>query len=328
MGLPDIPLPTAWITAKPVHQGAISADTFNYTITGLSASTIYQYRAYMVVDGVPYYGDTCQINTGSMPVYSPSVCTGIASGITTNSMDIHQNKVTSNGGLPITEYGVIYTQNSKYGCAACMTYNSINMCMESICSDIPINTNYFEANTCTLSGLYSNANTYFRAFAKNNVGLGYGLVKTEQTEQLDITPITICLNETTNIIGCGSSNGYICANPSLSIGQCAVVNVAVCHYLVGGGTARTRIYCKPNGSSSYIQIYCLENPYEQPLPIQYTNVSILGGDAICWNHCTSGFECSYSFIKTVNVGSYTPDICPTISSTYCCDRIVSPASST
>lgn len=319
MSLSEIPLPTDWITAKPINQGAVPADNFSYTITGLTASTIYLYRAYMVVDGIPYYGDTLQICTGAIPIYVPNVCTGNAFDISCTSMNICQNKVINNGGAPINEYGVLYTQNSKFSSAACMTYGSTNMCMKSICSDIIINTDYFTGNTCTLSGLNSNTNTYFRAFAKNSAGLGYGSIKAEQTEQLDVTPIEFCLNRTS--VGCGVSGGFICANPALSVGQCAVVNVEVCHHLVGSGSAMTRILCRPNNTPAFIQIYCCSNTYNQQLPLQSINVSMQSGDAISWNHCTNGSQGSYSYIEAADIASYSTNISPTISPIHYCDRI-------
>jgi hypothetical protein len=173
-------MPT-WTEAKPINVGAIPADNYNYTITGMSASTIYEYRAYMVVDGVPYYGNTRSTITLPIPTAPPALVTGVAYDINYNSMGICNNYLTDKGNLCVCEYGVLYTQSNSYVTEANMIYENANICKQSICSDIAISVNYFTGAGNLLTGLSPNTQTFYRAFAKNSAGTGYGTILSQLT---------------------------------------------------------------------------------------------------------------------------------------------------
>lgn len=172
----------SWIIT-PLVAGPLATNSFDFTIEGLSASTKYIYRSYFIVDGVSYYGNTLTGTTVPTPLFSPTLTTGIAGGITQNEFLISGNEVDDKGGALITEYGVLYTQSGSYGTDSNLIYSNIPFVSSaSTHADIAIDTPYF----FTAIGLVPNTTTYYRAFAKNAIGIGYGEVKNVITE--DIAP--------------------------------------------------------------------------------------------------------------------------------------------
>jgi len=169
-----------WITT-PLHTGAIPADNYTCTIASLLPSTLYEYRAYMIVDGVSYCGETCQITTLPVPTHVPTVTTGVAYDITENSIGVCNSCVTDKGNLNANEYGVLYTQSVAYATDLQMVYGNPNVSKQSISADIAINTGYFTGSGNLLTGLLPNVETFYRAFVKNTVGSGYGEIKSQLT---------------------------------------------------------------------------------------------------------------------------------------------------
>jgi hypothetical protein len=174
---------STWITT-PLQTGAIPNNNYACTITGLNPSTVYQYRAYMVVDGVEYYGDTCQITTLSVPTHEPYVTTGVAYNVTCNCMGICNNCLTDKGNLNVIEYGILYTQSGAYATESQLTYENYPsvVCKQSISADIAVSTGYFTGGGNLLTGLSFNTETFYRAFAKNSVGIGYGQICSQITD--------------------------------------------------------------------------------------------------------------------------------------------------
>ena len=111
--------PTEWYTTE-LTAGSVENGKFNYNIPNLSASTCYEYRAYAIIGGIPYYGNILSGITLSEPWTTPSVETGCAENITQTSIEFVGNRVTNKGGLPLAEYGILYTQIGAYGNNSCM----------------------------------------------------------------------------------------------------------------------------------------------------------------------------------------------------------------
>lgn len=168
-----------------LSAGPLAVDNYDYDIPNLSASTVYEYRAYAVINGTPYYGNILTGCTDAVPTTIPSVITGLASNVNETYMSLTGNTLTNNGGLPIAEYGVLYTQISSYGNTGCMIYEAypVKMCKKSISADIATGITYFSGSlqARSISGLTSGTMTYFRAFAKNANGIGYGDIENETT---------------------------------------------------------------------------------------------------------------------------------------------------
>lgn len=171
-----------WKTTS-LGAGPLTGNTYNCNIPQLSASTIYEYRAYVVICGTQYYGDVQTGCTLAIQTVAPNVCTGIAYGIVQEKMSICNNKVLDNGGLPIAEYGFLYTQNSSYGNNNCLVLGAYpaKVCKKSTPANIEVGASYYTGTTNEMTGLVPNTQTYFRAFARNASGVGYGDIKTAIT---------------------------------------------------------------------------------------------------------------------------------------------------
>jgi len=172
----------SWIFTS-LKSGPLPSDNYQWDITGLSANTIYAYRAYVVIDGIVYTGETFTGITSVIPTYPPSgVTTGNATGITATSFNITGSSVGWKGIVPIEEYGIIYTQNPIWGTEANLIYENVaNFSKVSILGDIGEGDLFNNIITSLTPGTM----TYFRAFAKNASGIGYGEIKTTTTASLD-----------------------------------------------------------------------------------------------------------------------------------------------
>lgn len=160
----------------PLKSGALPSDNYHMDITGLSANTIYAYRAYVIIDGIVYYGQTLTGTTGIVPTYPPSgVTTGTAEDLGTTNFNVSGSSVGWKGALDIEEYGILYTQNSFWGTNNNLVYeNTANFSKLSTLANIGEGVLFNNA----ITGLVSGTLTYFRAFAKNASGVGYGDIET------------------------------------------------------------------------------------------------------------------------------------------------------
>ena len=297
---------STWITTSLV-SGALSVNNYNFTIQSLSPSTAYDYRAYMVIGGVPYVGDIQHITTAALPVGIPIVNTGSAEDFTSNTMYIRHNNIEDKSNGIINEYGVLYTQNPIYGTSNNLVYGSVNVCKKSNFDDICIDDTFFCGVDGAMTGLLPNTQTYYRGFAKNSAGSGYGVVKTQQTCLPPTTPLTLSMvREHSSDIG--SANGCLCISPSIPAGQCVTLRVDINQGICGSGIACSELFCKPNGGSYHsLQILssCAAGIYAQP-----TTFTLNYGDTICFNHCNSGNAGSFSSVYLYSINSYSSGIIP------------------
>jgi hypothetical protein len=253
-----MPAPT-WITATPLLPGPVplSGTCYNYTINGLSADTVYNYRSYMIVCGVEYFGNIYQIAT-TLPFAVPTVSSGAAylSTNPTTSIRVSGNCIT-NKGCPatITEYGIIYTQNPSRSCASVMCYENTPTCVckKSLCDDAVMNPYFLNNILYSIVGLSANTITYYRAFAKNNTGSGYGNICCIQTSSQPPKEINLCCLGGTGD-GTAYSNKCHClySTPAMVAGECycACFFIDLCTYgQATGSFSNVNITC--NGISKY-----------------------------------------------------------------------------
>lgn len=211
-------------TLTSLSPGPLVGHTYECNITSLSASTIYEYRAYSVINGEPYYGNIRTGCTLAISTTVPTVNTGCATCVTDSSMRITGNTVTNKGGLCIAEYGVLYTQNAAYGNTSCMVYEAVpaKICKKCISADIAMGATFFTtAPIYSIIGLSDSDPTYYRAFARNACGSGYGTIKTQTTCSLPPPP-SIDISVQIRWIGFKAPNegfggiyGLYCCNGSL-----------------------------------------------------------------------------------------------------------------
>lgn len=292
----------AWVTTTLI-AGALAVNNYTTTITGLLPSSLYQYRAYIVVGGTPYTGNILEITTAALPLSAPTVVTGLAYSASTTGIKVSGSSVTNKGNVAtVSEYGILYTQNATYGTDANLRYQNLppNVKKLSTCADIATGVTFAK----TISGLAANTTTYYRAFARNTVGCGYGTVKTKQTCSI---PVNVCLLHIPN--GTYYSSGCVVISPALTSGQYVTVDFTTQHTVYTGGVSETSIYCKPNGSGSFTQIFSV-----QTVPATFchndgiTGIQINCGDVVCFQNCSTGGSGSCSTVCLQGISGDSLDI--------------------
>ena len=170
-----------WIKTDPLKQGPLLNNWYNQNITGLTPSTTYRYRSYFIVEGVEYRGVNTYTATTAAVVYDiPIVNTGTANTITETSMNISGNEITDDGSSNVIEYGILYTQSSTFGTPLKLVYSNSPISVKKVSTTSTPTIPHTFNNT--LINLNQNTLTYYRAFAKNSNGIGYGDIFTQITE--------------------------------------------------------------------------------------------------------------------------------------------------
>ena len=151
--------------------------SFSKSLTGLSSSTTYTYRAYATNSAGTTYGANEQAATTAAST-TPSVTTNNASSITANSMRLNGN-LTSTGGATVTAKGFVRSSglitNPQLG----------GMGVTNVSVGTNVNTTgTYQGFTSSLS---ANTTYYIRAYATNVNGTSYGVVKSATTTQNWIT---------------------------------------------------------------------------------------------------------------------------------------------
>jgi hypothetical protein len=128
-----------WIKADPLNMGPLNENWYNYTITGLTPSTAYRYRSYFIVNGVEYRGiNTYTAITSSNTYELPVVTTSeVVRNITVDGFDVIENLLNSDGGAPIIEYGLLYTQRNAFNTNSTLIYDNYHEYIR--CNVIPPN---------------------------------------------------------------------------------------------------------------------------------------------------------------------------------------------
>ena len=233
-----------WLTTTQKF-GPLAVNNWTETISDLETNTTYQYRALMIVNGVTYNGTTRTRTIPDIPTTIPSLTTGIAGNLTTNSFSIANSIVDSKGNLPtVSKYGVIWTQSSGVGSG--LNYSNKSGVDETN-SDIAIGTPF----TKNATGLLANTQTWYRAFAENTNGYGYGDVRTAQT-QASVAEIQFA-----SIIGGNQAvmGGNNLAGKTFSITFSYHI-VAACDLIgvSGQNNATTNIHVSTNGGVTWVDV--------------------------------------------------------------------------
>lgn len=305
----------------PLSAGSLVGDSYDMDINSLSPSTIYEYRAYAVIGGEICTGNTLTGCTDAVPTSMPDVETGSGlSSILGTSMLVKWSSLIDNGGIPIAEYGHLFTQVSAYGNDANLRYENAptNVCKNSAFSAIT-NGTQFKDSTAQLSGLTPNTLTYFRAFAKNANGVGYGDIETQLTNQ-PIIPVDVCLFRVYTA-GINSANGCVCFNPLLETGQYVEIAISIDHCVQDSGYAITEVFCKPAGVPTYTLIEALNTDSIENFETHSFSVPLSENDSLCWQHSNTGNYGSWSTIRLASIGGHSIELNPTINSTYYCDCV-------
>jgi hypothetical protein len=164
--------------SKASKSGNITNFPSTYTVdaTNLQPNTTYNFRAYVISNGVVSYGNALTFKT--LAVTQPSVTTGGASGITVNSAKL-QGNITALGSYPISEYGICWsTNNQNPSVADTKSSKSGNV------SSVP---NAFTVDATNLSAitLY-----YYRAYVISNGVITYGNAMSFRTLPVTLPTVT------------------------------------------------------------------------------------------------------------------------------------------
>lgn len=127
---------------------------------------------------------TTTTTTTAAPVVNvvPSVTTGEFSMATAFFDSIGNNIITDDGNDTVTEYGFLWTTNALYG-------NQTQLVYENAPTHVELKSFPFTVPSGDIPKTFGSkiseqddiSTIYFRAFARNSVGIGYGLVKSAPT---------------------------------------------------------------------------------------------------------------------------------------------------
>lgn len=133
----------------------VSTASFNSAVTGLTPNTTYYVRAYAITQTDTIYGNTLNFTTDNYSL--PSLNTNAPSNVLSNKATTGGNSIDS-GGYPVLEKGVCYALNNNPVYSGTKT------------SDGLFPTNF----TTTIKNLTPATKYYIRAYARNQLGVGYG----------------------------------------------------------------------------------------------------------------------------------------------------------
>ena len=193
------------ISDEHVAAGNTEGD-FSAQITGLTRNTAYRARAYAINEIGVAYGSLVFFTTADVLDTIPTLTTLQATEITPSSARVG-GEITSDGGNEILERGICY---------------SLEAAPDT--SDAFVTTGGGDAPySDVLTGLEDAATYFARAYAINDMGIGYGNEISFQTP-LQGLPTVITLDPTVN----GATIAYISGNVT-SEGDAPVVTRGICY---------------------------------------------------------------------------------------------------
>jgi len=214
----------------PPSNGPLGVNNFVVSnILNLDAGTLYQYRGYMKVGGVDYFGAIKSLTTLTAPIEIPETYTGPAQLITQTSFKASNNDASVFNPL-ITEYGTLYTASGALGTDANLKYGVGGI---SKVSTFDAGTDYADWFDNIIS-LSPDTTYYWRAFAKNGAtdnDVGYGNVRSLTT--LPEPPVYVSLSYAGSPPSFPEGNSHIYGNITTSRplvtgeGFCLTLNLAV-----------------------------------------------------------------------------------------------------
>jgi len=209
--------PTIETSLKVVSGNGIGS--FTASLSGLAPATTYFVRAYATNSAGTAYGEQVSFDTLPEPITAPSVTTGALNAVSHTGATT-QGEVTSSGGAPVTERGVVY---------AMIEIPDVETDTKVVSGSGP---GSFTAN---LSGL-APATTYFvRAYATNSAGTAYG---TQVSFETHAQPLTVPSVTTSEVIGKTYNSATVGGNV-FSSGGAAVIERGVVYATSQNPTVET-----------------------------------------------------------------------------------------
>jgi hypothetical protein len=304
---------TSWLLSPTLPlSGPLAINYFTTKITGLTSSitggTYYQYRAYMVIAGTPYYGDIKLALTLSIPLSAATITTNTISVISITG-------ATGGGNVTFIGLPALTVRGIVYGLAPNPTTGNTRIINGST------GTGSF---TSSITELTPNTTYFVRAYATNSVGISYGSQVNFTTVALPNINLPIIQTFHTGVGPGQQSNGTIIPSPPLDAGQCITVNLLSCHVVfgVGSGQNLTSIYCSTNNGATWNFVsptpFITNSPSSGPpnrcLCSNSLSVILYPNERLCYANQVSstGLACTCSCLSISSVSS-SPNITVTSS---------------
>ncbi|MFY7964345.1 MAG: PKD domain-containing protein [Chitinophagaceae bacterium] len=241
-GINAIPSFTNGTVTNDAATNGVGTATFNTTLNSLTPNTTYYLCAYAITQADTVYGSI--VNFTTLPQTVPTLNTNSPTNVLSNKVNTGGNTIDS-GGYGVLEKGVLYsTLNSN------LVYPATGQTKAT--SDGIGNANY----ATTIKNLLPNTKYYIKAFARNQLGAGYGnldsFTTTAPVPSITVTPSNLDFGDVT-------FNG---AAPILSY----KVNAT---YLT---PAAGNIVLYSN--SGYTMATSINGVYNDTLPLSYTSSTI------------------------------------------------------
>lgn len=187
---------------------------FNYTgnLTGLTAGTSYNVRAFARSSAGTSYGVTRTFRTVAAATAAPAVQTVTINAVSYSSASVLGN-LTSGGTAPVTEYGIVYSALN----ANPTTADSKQVTGTTQPGSFPF------AYTGNLGRLSTNTTYAARAYATNSVGTSYGAVQRFTT--LIATPAVT----TDRVVYSEARNSVTASGTVQSAGASAITRYGFCY---------------------------------------------------------------------------------------------------
>ena len=149
-------------------DSAVTTGIFEKALTGLSSDTSYYFRAYAITELGTTFANTRSVTTGST---SNSLATVI-----TDAYIAKENKaegtITADGGATITRFGFVIGKNST---PVVGQIDIIDKAYVTVIPSFPYDFEFdFDSKSITLD---ADTTYYYRAYAINNVGTAYGVIR-------------------------------------------------------------------------------------------------------------------------------------------------------
>ena len=249
--------------------GAYSQQVF----VQFNPTLVQSYNGNIVVGG----GGAASINVaaaGSGVNSAPSLTTGAASAITTNSATC-DGTITSVGCSAVTAYGIEYSLTNGFPNGTGTAVASTNLAGGNFSSN--------------LTGLAPNTTYYYHAYASNGGGTGYGAQQSFITQALtptiNATALTafgnVCINTTAGP-NTFTINGSALTNANVTVGPLAGFSFATA---AGGPYTASLSLAQPGGTFTQT-IYVNFNP--TTVQSYNGNIAVGGGGATTVNVAASG----------------------------------------
>jgi uncharacterized protein (TIGR02145 family) len=295
------------IANSKVANGA-GLGTYSCNLTGLTPATTYYVRAYATNGIGTGYGNEISFTTGQ--IVPPTLTTTIATDITYTTATSGGN-VAADGGAPVTAKGICYSLTP-------------NPTILSQLTSVGTGLGIFTSN---LTGLTAGTKYYYRAYAINSAGPGYGnelsFTTTAYTVATLTTSTVTSISYTTAVSG-----GNITAN-----GGAAVTSRGICWALTadpttdnfkavagtaGSGTFTVNLTGLTPGTNYHVRAYAINSAgtaygNDQPFttnPLVAPAVSTASVTAVTLTSATSGGN-----VTSAGGGTVTRGVCWSTSTT-------------